>query len=78
MKCMSYQHFSIEEREIIQVMRWKRESVRSIAFVLNRSPSSVSRELQRNFPGERRVYTPRLAHERKHEWPHPRLLPQED
>lgn len=61
---MEYQHFSIEERERIQVMWWKRESVRSIAFAMDRSPSSISRELRRNFPKEHRVYTPRLAHER--------------
>lgn len=61
---MEYQHFSIEERETIQIMRWGRESIRSIAQSLHRSPSSISRELRRNFPRERRVYTPRLAHER--------------
>lgn len=35
-----------------------------MAKVLNRSPSSVSRELKRNFPPEHQVYTSRLAHER--------------
>jgi len=35
-----------------------------MAKILNRSPSSVSRELKRNFPDERKVYTPRLANER--------------
>lgn len=35
-----------------------------ISRTLGRSPSSVSRELQRNFPSERRVYAPRLANER--------------
>jgi len=34
-----------------------------MALTLNRSPSSVSRELRRNFPLHRR-YTPRLANER--------------
>ena len=61
---MKYKHFSIEEREIIQTMWWQRLSVRSIAKALNRSPASVSRELRRNFPLERKVYTPRIAHER--------------
>ena len=61
---MKYQHFSVEEREKIQEMRWLRKSVRSIAQAINRSPSSVARELRRNFPPERQVYTPRLAHER--------------
>lgn len=38
--------------------------MRVIARVLGRSPSSVSREVQRNEPLERHRYTPRLAHER--------------
>ena len=61
---MKYKHFSIEEREYLQYMWWERKSIRSMAKALNRSPSSVSRELQRNFPRERRVYTSRLANER--------------
>lgn len=61
---MKYQHLSIEERETLQYMRWERESIRSMAKVLNRSPSSVSRELKRNFPPCRDTYTPRIAHER--------------
>ena len=61
---MKYQHFSIEERESLQYMWWDRKSIRSMAKSLNRSPSSISRELKRNFPPERRVYTSRLAHER--------------
>lgn len=35
-----------------------------MAKALNRSPSSVSRELKRNFPACRNAYTPRVAHER--------------
>lgn len=61
---MQYKHFSIEEREVLQHMRWERRSVRSIAAALKRSPSSVSRELRRNFPPEREQYTPRIAHAR--------------
>lgn len=45
-------------------MWWERKSIRSMAKALNRSPSSVSRELRRNFPPEREVYASRLAHER--------------
>lgn len=45
-------------------MWWEKKSVRSIASVLDRSPSSVSREMRRNFPKENKVYTPRLAEER--------------
>lgn len=61
---MKYHHFSIEEREIIQQMWWERKPLRAIAKETGRSVSSISRELKRNFPPERQVYTPRLAHER--------------
>ena len=61
---MRYKHFSIEEREKLQTLWWQRVSLRTIAKGLNRSVSSVSRELKRNFPQEHKVYTPRLAHER--------------
>lgn len=60
---MTYKHFTIEERETIQRMWWERRSIRTIAKALHRSPSSISRELKRSFPRERRVYTPRTAHE---------------
>lgn len=61
---MPYKHFSIEEREKLQLMWWERQSVRTMARALNRSPSSVSRELRRNFPAEYQTYTPRLAQTR--------------
>ena len=61
---MKYQHFSVEERESLQYMWWERKSVRAMAKALNRSPSSVSRELKRNFPEQREQYTSRLAHVR--------------
>lgn len=61
---MKYQHFSIEERESLQYMWWERKSIRSMAKALDRSPSSVSRELKRNFHLARKAYVPRAAHER--------------
>lgn len=61
---MQYNHFKIEEREKIQEMFWKDASIRAIARTINRSPSSVSREIKRNLPPKLRCYTPRLAHER--------------
>ena len=61
---MNYQHLTIEEREVIQLMLWKKQSIRTIAKELKRSPSSIAREIDRNKPPERRVYTPRLAQER--------------
>jgi len=61
---MKYQHLTIEEREKLQTLWWQRLSLRTIAKELGRSVSSISRELKRNFPPERNVYTPRLAHDR--------------
>jgi IS30 family transposase len=59
---MKYRHFTIEEREKIQYMWWERKSIRVMAKALNRSPSSISRELKRSFPSRHKVYTPRIAH----------------
>ena len=59
-----YRQLSIEEREIIQTGLWEGQSVRSIACTLNRSPSSISREIRRNCPPEKRRYTPRVAQEK--------------
>jgi len=61
---MKYQHLTIEEREKLQILWWQRLSLRTIAKEIGRSVSSISRELKRNFPPERNVYTPRMAHER--------------
>lgn len=61
---MQYNHLSIEEREKIQELLWQKKSMRYIATKLGRSPSSISREIQRNRPPERNRYTPRLAEER--------------
>ncbi|MDP2676175.1 MAG: IS30 family transposase [bacterium] len=60
---MQYQHFSIEEREEVQLGLWRKESIRSIALRLDRSPSSIAREIKRNLPAELYRYTSRLAHE---------------
>ncbi len=61
MKCMTYQHFSVEEREKIQEGLWEKKSYRTIAMELGRSPASVSREIRRNLPPERFLYRPWLA-----------------
>lgn len=60
----NYEQLSIVEREKIQTGLWEKKSIRTIAFELGRSPSSISRELKRNYPPLHKVYTPRLAHER--------------
>lgn len=61
-----HKHFSIEEREYIQqALCWREKSIRQIAKELNRSPSSVSREINKNIDAlGRRFYIPRTAHER--------------
>jgi len=69
---MQYRHFSIEEREQVQLGLWEKKSIRSIARGLGRDPGSVSREIRRNLPPELYRYTPRLAHERALEHRHSR------
>ena len=59
---MKYKHFTIQEREQIQLRLWQKESLRAIATKLDRSPSSISRELKRHPPPKRHPYHPRLAH----------------
>ena len=61
---MKYKQLTIEERETIQIMLWNKKSIRNIAKQLNRSPSSISREIKKNNPKERKSYIPRLAHKR--------------
>ena len=60
---MKYQHLDVKEREEIQAGLWNKESIRSIAKRLGRSPASISREITKNIPLQRQ-YRPRLAHER--------------
>lgn len=59
---MAYKQLNIEEREAIQVMRWEHRSIRYMARMLGRSPSTISREFGRHKRGN--TYTPRAAHER--------------
>jgi transposase, IS30 family len=61
---MKYKHLSILEREKLQELLWQKKSIRYIASVLNRSPSSLTRELKRNNPLRKMRYTPRVANER--------------
>jgi len=61
---MTFKQISIEEREKIQEMLWQKASIRSIAKEIDRSPSSVSREIRRSRPPLMNRYTPRVAHER--------------
>ena len=62
---MKYQHLSVEERERIQELLWQKFSIRNIAMALSRSPSSISREINRNSDSiGRQTYIPRAAHQK--------------
>lgn len=56
----SYKQLNIHERELLSILRGKGKSLREIAKILKRSPSTLSRELQRNAPTIRKGYY--LAH----------------
>lgn len=45
---MSYTHFTLEERKYLQQLLAEGLSMRKIASILERSPSSISREIKRN------------------------------
>ncbi len=61
----STRYLSLLERHRIATLRARGESMRAIARVLGRSPSTVSRELRRNLaPYDRGVYDGDLAHAR--------------
>jgi len=62
----TYNQLTLEERNQIHFMLWDKLSVREIARRLDRSPSTISREINRNTPPLRRQYTPHLAHEKYH------------
>ncbi len=58
-----YSHLSIEEREILYLMRGQGKSFREIARTLNRSPSTISREWKRG-KSNKQAYFPSRAHAR--------------
>lgn len=45
---MNYNHLTIEERDCISKFKEMKPSIREMAKLLNRSPSTISRELKRN------------------------------
>lgn len=45
---MSYTHFTLDERKYLQKLLSEGHSLRQIAAILERSPSSISREIKRN------------------------------
>lgn len=52
----SYTHFTLSEREYLQENYEKGVSIRKIASFLGRSPSTVSRELKRNWSKKKKRY----------------------
>src|SRR5512139_1125754 len=50
MRPKTYKHLNPNERDLLCVLRSKGKSLREIASVLKRSPSTLSRELKRNAP----------------------------
>jgi transposase, IS30 family len=76
MGARKYLHFSIEERCEIARRRHTGESIRQIAAALDRSPSSIARELERNSgsTGYKPSYAGEQAHARR--WRGSRLLRQ--
>jgi IS30 family transposase len=60
----SYEQLSFEERCRLAELRGAGASIRQIAAALDRSPSSISRELKRNTGSQPAGYRPDLAQER--------------
>jgi transposase, IS30 family len=61
----TYKHLTVEERDILAVLKSKGQSLREIAKALNRSPSTLCRELKRNAPPVHPgYYLPHKAQER--------------
>ena len=65
-----YNHLTTDERENLLFLTGKGYSLRKIANLMQRSPSTISRELRRNSKGS--VYSPSLAtrlyHKRRKKW----------
>ena len=61
-----YHHFTIEERTCLRKYYMEGLSFRKIAKLLGRSPSSISREIARNYTSryEYNTYYPHTAHKK--------------
>src|SRR3989344_4465828 len=62
-----YNQLNLEEREQLHLLIWDKLSIRKIAKIMGRSPSTISREIERNTPLIHRRYTPHLAQAKYHE-----------
>ena len=55
---MSYTHFTLTERFYLQELLNQKKSFREIAKEMNRSPSTISREVRRNWSKKKNRYNP--------------------
>ena len=53
---MSYTHFTLFERESLQLFLNQGKSFREIARIMGRSPSTISREVKRNWSKKAKHY----------------------
>ncbi len=70
---MSYKQLTLEDRHYIQCRLREQDSIRSIARSLNRSPSTISREIIRNCRASTPGYNSRFAQQRtkhRHRYKH--------
>lgn len=64
---MPYKHLSLDERYCVAGLSWQGLSIRAIAMILERHPSTISRELARNKSPVQRLYNPVAAQRRAEE-----------
>lgn len=64
---MNYNHITINERACIYQFKQLCMSIRQIAAALHGSPSTISRELKRNYCGYRYKYLPHIAEKKYRE-----------
>lgn len=62
-----YNQLNLKEREQLHLLIWDKLSIRQMAKIMDRSPSTISREIKRNTPPIHRRYTPHLAQEKYHQ-----------
>ena len=61
---MNYNHLTINERACIYQFKQNGMSIREISKSINRSASTISRELKRNYCGHKFKYLPHIAQEK--------------
>lgn len=72
-----YQQLDYQERQSIAISREQGLGIRAIARILNRAPSTISREIERNCGGASyscRFAQQRCTHRRRHGRPAPKLV----